>query len=255
MPNRLQLPPPSRLMLVRHAESQGNVADQTAQREGKDRLTLSHRDADMPLSDTGRRQAAALGRAWARLPEQQRPTVVLTSPYERAERTAALALEATGWDVPLLRDERLRERDLGMLDGWTKHGIEAHFPEEATRRAWVGKFYYRPPGGEAWVDVAGRVRQVLDSLRLHHGGERVAVVSHQAVIMLFRYVVEDLTEAQVLEIDRDQVLANTALTTYLSDGGPLTLETYNDTAHLEEHDEPVTDEPDARRVPDDRVAG
>jgi len=248
VPDRPQLPLPARLWLVRHAESQGNIADRTAHDEGADRLVLSHRDADMPLSETGRRQAAALGRAWSDTPWDHRPTVVLTSPYERAERTAVLALEAAGWDLPVRRDERLRERDLGSLDGFTKHGIESHFPEEAKRRAWVGKFYYRPPGGEGWADVAGRVRQVVTSLRVDHGGERVAIFSHQAVIMLFRYVVEEMTEAQVLDLDRRSTIANTAVTSYVGDGTALRLETAPDTQHLEEHDEPVTDQADARTV-------
>jgi broad specificity phosphatase PhoE len=232
VPDRPDLPLPSRLLLVRHAESQGNVADRAAYAEGADRLVLTHRDADMPLSDTGRREAVALGRAWATMPAEQRPTLLLTSPYERAERTALLALDAAGWDVPLARDERLRERDLGLLDGWTRQGIESHFPEEAKRRAWVGKFYYRPPGGEGWADVAARVRQVLASLRLDHGGERVAVVSHLAVVMNFRYVLEAMTEAEVLEVDRTTVVANASVTTYVGDGAALRLETVNDTRHL-----------------------
>ncbi|MDQ1628815.1 MAG: 2,3-bisphosphoglycerate-dependent phosphoglycerate mutase [Actinomycetota bacterium] len=248
MPQRPQLPLPRRLWLVRHAESEGNLADREALRQEADRLALSHRDADMPLSDTGRRQAAALGAHWRTWSPDQRPTVVVTSPYERAERTARIALEEATWDIQLVRDERLRERELGVLDGYTKHGIESHFPDEATRRAWVGKFYYRPPGGESWADVAGRVRAFLLSARLDCGGERVVVVSHQAVILLFRYVLEDLTERQILEIDRGSRLANTAVTSYVGDGSALRLEAFNDTAHLHEQEEPVTNEPDAATV-------
>jgi broad specificity phosphatase PhoE len=198
----------------------------------------------MPLSPTGQRQAAALGRSWRTLPTEQRPAVVVTSPYERALQTARIALDESGWDAELLRDERLRERDLGMLDGWTKQGITRRFPEEAERRGWVGKFYYRPPGGESWADVAGRVRAFLDSTRLDYPGERVAVVSHQAVIMLFRFVLESLTEQEILEIDRTSAIANTAVTRYVADGKALRLETFNGTEHLEDREEPVTDEPD-----------
>lgn len=237
-------PLPARLWLVRHAESQGNLADREAAVRAADRLELSHRDADMPLSPTGQRQAAALGRSWRTLPAEQRPAVVVTSPYERALQTARIALDESGWDAELLRDERLRERDLGMLDGWTKQGITRRFPEEAERRGWVGKFYYRPPGGESWADVAGRVRAFLDSTRLDYPGERVAVVSHQAVIMLFRFVLESLTEQEILEIDRTSAIANTAVTRYVADGKALRLETFNGTEHLEHREEPVTDEPD-----------
>jgi broad specificity phosphatase PhoE len=110
---------PRSLCLVRHAESEGNLADTRAQDAGAERLELVARDADMPLSETGRAQAEALGRHWAQLPEDARPTVVLTSPYERASRTAEIARAAGGQDIAAVRDERLRERDLGALDGLT----------------------------------------------------------------------------------------------------------------------------------------
>jgi probable phosphoglycerate mutase len=62
------------------------------------------------------------------------------------------------------RASALRERDLGLLDGFTS-GIEARFPEEAERRARLGKFYYRPPARRVKLaDVAGRVRAVLEHL-------------------------------------------------------------------------------------------
>jgi broad specificity phosphatase PhoE len=233
----------STLWLVRHAESEGNLADDKARGAKAERLELSHRDADVPLSPTGREQAASLGRAWRRVPADERPTRVLSSPYERALETARCAIDAAGWDLPVERDERLRERDLGLLDGFTSHGIEAKFPEEAERRSWLGKFYYRPPGGESWTDVAGRVRAVLER---HRGvdGERLLMVSHQAVIMVARYVLEDLTEAQVLDIDERETIANTAVTTYTASGDSWVLQQFNDASHLDTSDAPVTKEPD-----------
>jgi broad specificity phosphatase PhoE len=237
--------PEAWLWLVRHAESVGNLADRRAQEAGAEQLELTHRDPDVPLSETGRRQARALGRAWRSVAADERPTRVLCSPYERASQTARTALAAAGWDVDVTRDERLRERDLGLLDGYTKHGIEARFPEEAQRRARLGKFYYRPPGGESWADVAGRVRAVLTDIKQSYDGERLLLVTHQAVIMLYRYVLEGLTEQQILEIDSTEIIANTAVTTYrwTRDGAQLLV--FNDTRHLEHQREPVTEEPDA----------
>ena len=238
----------STLWLVRHAESEGNLADDKARQARAERLELTDRDADVPLSATGREQAAALGRTWHTMTEDERPTRVLCSPYERAVQTATGALEAAGWEhLEVHRDERLRERDLGLLDGFTRHGIEAKFPEEAERRAWLGKFYYRPPGGESWADVAGRIRAVLEG-RGPANGERLLVVSHQAVIMVMRYVLEDLTEQQVLEIDSSEVVANAAVTTYAGADGALRLHRFNDASHLETSDAPVTEEPDAASV-------
>ena len=236
---------PHSLWLLRHAESEGNLADTRAQDQGADRLELQARDADMPLSPAGEVQAAAVGRSWRGLPAWEQPSVVLCSPYERAWRTACRAVDAAGLGIDLVRDERLRERDLGVLDGWTKRGIEAHFPEEAERRGWVGKFYYRPPGGESWADVAGRVRAVVDAAERRYVGERVLLVTHQAVMMVARYVLESLTEQEVLAIDSRERIANTGVIRYRYADGTPRLEGFNDTSHLDEHDAPVTREPDA----------
>jgi broad specificity phosphatase PhoE len=237
----------SALSWVRHAESQGNVADTEAQRAGAPRLQLSHRDPDMPLSDLGREQSAALGKAW-RVRGMPPPALVLSSPYERALHTAELAVGHAGWDVEVRRDERLRERDLGVLDGYTKSGIQQTFPEEADRRAWIGKFYYRPPGGESWADVAGRVRAVLTDLLAAQIAGTVVLVSHQAVIMLARYVLEDLTEEQVLDLDAHARMANTAVTDYARRRGGWVHTSGPDTGHLEQAAAPVTAEEDADAV-------
>ncbi|WP_404387064.1 histidine phosphatase family protein [Humibacillus xanthopallidus] len=50
----------------------------------------------MPLSSSGEHQARAVGRHLGDLDARQRPEVVLTSPYVRAARTAALAVEGLG---------------------------------------------------------------------------------------------------------------------------------------------------------------
>jgi 2,3-bisphosphoglycerate-dependent phosphoglycerate mutase len=202
---------------------------------------------DVPLSDLGLRQAAAVGRWLAGLPERQRPTRVLASPYTRAATTARTLVEASGLDLPLRYDERLRERELGVLDGYTGHGIRERFPDEARRRGHVGKFYYRPPSGESWCDVALRVRSVVDSLRLDYAGERVLLASHQAVIMVFRYVLEDLSERELLDIDEREQIGNCALTRYgVDDAGRWRLEVFNDAEPLAELGTPVTEEPDAQ---------
>ncbi len=232
---------PAELVLVRHAQSVGNVADAKARARGLGRLELTTRDADTPLSDTGLEQAGALGRHLAGLSPRKRPDVVVSSPYERAFRTATLAMAELP-DICLVRDERLRERDLGVLDGMTGLGIREAFPEEAERRSAMGKLYYRPPGGESWTDVALRVRSVLSDIRQDYEGQRVWVFTHQAVIMGFRLVLEGLDEQKLLEIDRDVPLANCSLTTYRDREGALELVSFAATDHLEAAAAPETHE-------------
>lgn len=237
---------PRVLWLVRHAESAGNVANAAALEAGLPELDLALRDMDVPLSELGELQAKALGSWFAGLDEA--PEVVWCSPYRRAHDTALIALREAGLEVPVVTDERLREREFGILDRLTKVGIEARHPEQAAARAFLGKLYHRPPGGESWADVAERVRSVVTDLRLDHAGGRVCVVAHQAVITLFRYVLERLDEEAVLALDRREDIANTAVATYEGDGTTApALVSSNEVAHLP--DELRTAAPDMPVVP------
>jgi broad specificity phosphatase PhoE len=209
----------------------GNVADADARRRGAGRLDLDTRDPDTPLSSRGEQQADVLARTVLGWDEDERPDVVLSSPYVRAARTADVVTTRLGMDVTL--DERLRERDLGILDGFTGVGIRETYPEEARRRERLGKFYYRPPGGESWTDVALRVRHVLVDLSTAQQGRRVWVFTHQAVIMAFRLALEGLDEQRVLELDRNEPLGNCSLTRYRrGEDGRLQLVAFADTSHL-----------------------
>ena len=179
-------------------------------------------------------------------------TAALSSPFNRALTTAQLATR--GLDVRVRTDERLRERDFGAFDGMTGAGIREQYPDEAKRRDLLGKFYYRPPGGESWADVALRIRSVLATEGLRYDCERLLVVAHQAVIMVFRYVLEELTEQELLEVDRDEQVANASLTRYDRDAdGNLRLTSFNEVEHLTDEDEEVTEEPDAAPHPDPTI--
>src|SRR3954447_14410101 len=96
------------LGVVRHGESTGNVLAQDAETGGLEAIEIPERDADVPLSDTGREQARAVGRWLAGLPAGERPDVAVVSPYLRARQTAELALAGTGIGATV--DERLRDR-------------------------------------------------------------------------------------------------------------------------------------------------
>ena len=242
-------PWPERLWVVRHGESAGNVARETAESSRLERIELDSRDVDVPLSDTGKQQSAALGEWIAGLPEHERPTSVWVSPYLRATQTAELALGTAGLETPMVVDERLREREFGVLDGLTRLGIEAQWPAEAARRKAIGKFYHRPPGGESWTDALLRVRSVVADMRRDCAGEQVLVIAHQVVVLLVRYVVEGMTEAEVLAVDTQGDVANCSVTEYAHESGSLRLLRYNDVAHLRAEDEPVTAEPDGPHGP------
>jgi broad specificity phosphatase PhoE len=243
---------------VRHGESAGNVASQIASSWGELRVDVAERDVDVPLSATGLAQSKALGKWFAELPADERPDVLLTSPYLRARQTANLVREAGGLAAnvcPEVRDERLREREFGILDRLTPSGVQELHPEQAEFRRVIGKFYHRPPGGESWCDVILRLRSVLDTISLHHAGRRVLIVAHEVVVLCLRYLIENLDEAQILAIDREGDVVNCGVTEYVCEpgtepgGAQMRLVRYNFAAPLEREGAPVTSAKDLSFAP------
>jgi broad specificity phosphatase PhoE len=242
---------PARLWIIRHGESIGNVARDAAMAAGHDVIDIAERDIDVPLSPLGREQAEALGRWYGEQPPSARPEIILTSPYHRARQTAELIEERAGFGgLRVVIDERLREKEFGILDRLTTAGILQKFPEQADARERIGKFYHRPPGGESWTDVILRLRSMLDSIALHHRDRRVMIVCHQVVVLCLRYILEEMDEENILAIDRAADVANCSIAEYSFPAGPdglarPQLERYNFVTPLHAEGAPVTAAPDA----------
>jgi len=249
---------PQILWVVRHGQSAGNVARDAAEANGLHVIDIATRDIDVPLSALGQRQADSLGRWFGALAPHEQPQVVLCSPYVRAMETARLILESAGirQAVTLRMDERLREKEFGILDRLTKLGIIDKYPELSEQRAHVGKFYFRPPGGESWCDVILRLRSLLEMTTREYAGQRVLVVAHQVIVNCMRYLVEQMDEATILGIDQLGDIPNCSITSYRAvgedDGNAeprFRLDLVNFLAPLLEEGTPVTAEPDAAVAP------
>ena len=114
------------LLLVRHGQSLANVAFPAADAEGLLEAEVSGRDAEVPLTELGVRQAEALGEWLGELPENDRPQVAITSPYLRARETYRIAAESSGVDLPEpSTDDRLVDRLLGDLEMLTRAAVDA----------------------------------------------------------------------------------------------------------------------------------
>jgi broad specificity phosphatase PhoE len=241
---------PDTLWIVRHGQSAGNVARDAAESGGQLVIDLDWRDIDVPLSELGVAQSEALGDWFMKLPVEQQPEVVLCSPYLRAQETARIIAERGGLGHVTLRvDERLREKEFGILDRLTKLGIHQKHPDLNEQRVHVGKFYFRPPGGESWCDVILRLRSLLEMVTREYAGRRVLVVAHQVIVNCMRYLVEHLDEHQILDIDRQGDVPNCAVTSYRAHVGDnedraLRLDLVNFIAPLQDASTPVTSAPD-----------
>jgi probable phosphoglycerate mutase len=182
---------PNRLWIVRQGHGAGHAASDPA--------------VDEALSPLGEEQAMALGRWFASRPDAERPRVMMTSPCRPALQTGQFIRDQGGMAALNLKiriDERLRGQDLGV----ETQDLEPH--------RLASKFHHRPLGGESWCDVILRVRSLLDTLSLRHGGDHVMIVADERVVLSLRYVLEGLTEAQILCIEHAAEIPHCAITEY-----------------------------------------
>lgn len=244
---------PKEWVLVRHGESEGNVAATRAERLGAEVIELDVRDADVPLSGTGEEQARALGARLRAL--EPAPQVAWVSPYVRARQTFALSTEDGPLIPRVVSDERLRDRELGVLDLLTRRGVAARHPEEAERRAHLGKYYHRPPGGESWADVALRLRSFLRDVADAADGSggpgttagtnpgTMLVVAHDAVVMLLVALLTGMEESQLLDFAAAHTVLNASITRVVWDGARCEVVEFSDVRHLERAGADVTVHP------------
>jgi probable phosphoglycerate mutase len=151
--------PVTTLLWIRHGEADSN-------RDGK---FGGHSPA--PLTELGRRQAAATARAVKHF----EPTVLVSSDLARARQTAEPIAEACGLELRL--EPALRERSLGILDGLSFKDAELQHPE-LWQRLRARDPDAIPEGGETHTAVYARVAGAIDRLVAAHPGGRIAMVSH-----------------------------------------------------------------------------
>ncbi len=204
---------PSLLAVLRHAESLATERRKHLEesRSQEVHLGLPMRDADVPLTSEGREHSRSTG---GRLNEFGPFDVLYVSPYRRTVETAEEVLTGLIHRPLLVKEERLREKEWGVFEGLTKHGIGARYPDEEARRRHVGKYYYRPPGGESYADVNLRVHSFIGTLVREHPGRRVLLITHQVVVLAFRKLLERMEEETVLALDRQDEARPASLLIY-----------------------------------------
>lgn len=219
---------PSQLVIVRHGESSRNVAKDDAKSKGVHSFGAGLRDVDTPLTATGLLQARVTGE---HLAKHYKFDAVFSSPYLRAVQTAEQILAQMNAKVQLVREERIREIDFGIMDGLTTEGMKARYPEEFARRKREGKYWYRPSGGESRPDVALRAHSFLGALTRDYRAKSVLVVCHSVVVLIFRRLLERWGEAEYMKTDNEEDVMNCSVTVYQYQRGrnKLALSSYNKT--------------------------
>ena len=165
----VRCPPMTRVLLIRHGESEWNAARRW---QGQ---------ADPPLTARGRAQAAHAASAIGTV------DAIVSSDLQRALVTAQIIASALGVE-PLIVDPRLRERDAGEWSGLTREEIHEQWPGYLADDVQVsvgrvaGSTGRRPPGWESDDDLWPRVRASLVEIeRLVPDGD-VLAITHGGVI-------------------------------------------------------------------------
>jgi broad specificity phosphatase PhoE len=164
----------TRLLLVRHGETYYNY----------NFLALGR--ADLPLTDTGRRQAECLREAFA----STYLDAIYSSPLVRARETAARIAETQGIDVHV--EDGLIEMDIGDVEGLTFPEIREKFPALAENWGGADGPTFQMLGGERLIDVQGRAIETIEGLAACHPDQTTCLVTHNFVILSFVASVLDI---------------------------------------------------------------
>lgn len=203
----------TRILLIRHGQSLGNA----------ERRFGGH--SPTPLSELGRAQAEATGRALA----AENVTAIYSSDLLRAVATAEPLARAIG--LRISQTSAFRERNVGLMEGLTFEEAAEHHPDEYAallRR----DFDHVLSGGESYRQLLDRASNELDrAVQLHRGGT-VALFSHTGTICILALHLMGALDAPAL---RPVWIAsrNCGVTRFeIQHGGLIRVTSVNDTRHL-----------------------
>lgn len=162
-----------KLYVTRHGETQYNIEVRICGR------------TNVKLTEKGIAQARELAESL----KNRRIDVILSSPLIRAKQTSIILAETL--QIPVHFDERLAERDYGIVDG-TYEGTPG-FMEQ-----WV-QFGYVYPEGESLLKVVQRVYNFMDEIRETYKGKNVLVLGHGGVCRVIHSYFSSLTNEEFFD--------------------------------------------------------
>jgi probable phosphoglycerate mutase len=197
------------IVLIRHGQTDWNFA-------GRIQGHL-----DISLNAVGVAQAASLRRCPAITPL----SAVYSSDLERAYRTAA---QLVSKQQLILREARLRERHLGVLQGLTRE--EAMSQQPQAWNAFSARALHAPlEGGESLMAFYQRVGGLLCDVASRHAGERIALVTHGGVLdMAYRFV-----KQLPLDTPRQVPIGNASVSVLVCNRGQWGVKSWGEVAHLD----------------------
>lgn len=206
----------TRLLLVRHGQTDWNLMQRWCC------------NIDVPLNDTGRRQAEALARRLSRTAID----AAYASSLQRAQETARIIVAHRTTPLALRIEHDLRELEVGLWDGLTIEEVQERYPDDHARLWDPSKGYvedFTSVGGESIIALQERVARAMDSIVARHPDQTVLVVAHGGSLLMYLRHLLDLPLDNVWRFH----LSNCSLSIAEIHNPHPVLVCLNDTAHLE----------------------
>lgn len=147
---------------VRHGQTDWNLARR-----------MQGGGTEKALNETGLKQAEQTRKEL----ENVDYDIVIRSPMHRAEQTAEIINQ--GRNVPIIVDERMRERKLGELEG---HPIT----NEMESRIWNYELNAPINGGESLHEFEKRILDFLEDIKQKYKDKTVLIVAHGGVAKVLK---------------------------------------------------------------------
>lgn len=193
---------PKLLVLVRHAESIGNI------KTVNERAEYDVSSHAYELTQRGKQQAEITGQyLHDRFGDFN---VYYVSYYLRSQQTMKIMYP----NANVYEDPRLAEGQRGIWHTMTKEQIVAQFPHEIERRDREGLYHFRPFGGENWPDIELRIHSFLGTLNRDCEDQKVLMVVHGHWLILFQRLIHHFSIDEAMRRYRESVFSNASVTVY-----------------------------------------
>lgn len=192
---------PKKIVLVRHAESTGNIL--TAEERTKYEVSPDQ----YPLTERGEQQAAFTGQY---LREHFSFDIFYSSYYLRAQQTMKIMFP----ESRIYEDPRLAEANRGIWHTLTRDEVARMFPAEIIRRDRENMYHYRPWGGENWPDIELRIHSFLGTLARDYEGQSLCIIVHGSWLILFQRLIEHFSIQEAIRRYKAGAANNASVTIY-----------------------------------------
>ena len=206
----------TKVYLIRHGKTQWNLE---ARYQGA--------NGDSPLLKDSYREIELLASSLQRIPFEH----AYASPLKRARITAQALLNHLNPEIPLTIDSRLKEFNLGKMEGMHFEDVAAKWPEVLKNfRHHPDKYDESLVEGESFLEVIARFRAAIEEYCRQYPNGNILVISHGAAL---NAAINALIGTPLAHLKDRGGLSNTSTTVLTTnDGRHFELEKWNDTSYL-----------------------